>query len=86
MKLLEGFTVLDLGTFITAPYAAMLLAELGALAKIGDHPFDHLVVGVVRYLAVGSREDAEHRRAEFHSGDGPVFDELNLFPAGGGVG
>jgi crotonobetainyl-CoA:carnitine CoA-transferase CaiB-like acyl-CoA transferase len=30
MKLLEGFTVLDLGTFITAPYAAMLLAELGA--------------------------------------------------------
>jgi crotonobetainyl-CoA:carnitine CoA-transferase CaiB-like acyl-CoA transferase len=30
MKLLAGFTVLDLGTFITAPYAAMLLAELGA--------------------------------------------------------
>ena len=30
MKLLSGFTVLDLGTFITAPYAAMLLAELGA--------------------------------------------------------
>ena len=30
MKLLRGFTVLDLGTFITAPYAAMLLAELGA--------------------------------------------------------
>jgi crotonobetainyl-CoA:carnitine CoA-transferase CaiB-like acyl-CoA transferase len=30
MKLLKGFTVLDLGTFITAPYAAMLLAELGA--------------------------------------------------------
>lgn len=30
MKLLQGFTVLDLGTFITAPYAAMLLAELGA--------------------------------------------------------
>jgi len=29
MKLLRGFTVLDLGTFITAPYAAMLLAELG---------------------------------------------------------
>jgi crotonobetainyl-CoA:carnitine CoA-transferase CaiB-like acyl-CoA transferase len=30
MKLLSNFTVLDLGTFITAPYAAMLLAELGA--------------------------------------------------------
>jgi crotonobetainyl-CoA:carnitine CoA-transferase CaiB-like acyl-CoA transferase len=30
MKLLSGLTVLDLGTFITAPYAAMLLAELGA--------------------------------------------------------
>jgi crotonobetainyl-CoA:carnitine CoA-transferase CaiB-like acyl-CoA transferase len=30
MKLLSGYTVLDLGTFITAPYAAMLLAELGA--------------------------------------------------------
>jgi crotonobetainyl-CoA:carnitine CoA-transferase CaiB-like acyl-CoA transferase len=30
MKLLRGFTVLDLGTFITAPYATMLLAELGA--------------------------------------------------------
>ena len=30
MKLLRGFTVVDLGTFITAPYAAMLLAELGA--------------------------------------------------------
>ena len=30
MKLLRGFTVLDLGTFITAPNAAMLLAELGA--------------------------------------------------------
>jgi crotonobetainyl-CoA:carnitine CoA-transferase CaiB-like acyl-CoA transferase len=30
MRMLSGFTVLDLGTFITAPYAAMLLAELGA--------------------------------------------------------
>lgn len=30
MKMLSGLTVLDLGTFITAPYAAMLLAELGA--------------------------------------------------------
>jgi crotonobetainyl-CoA:carnitine CoA-transferase CaiB-like acyl-CoA transferase len=30
MKLLSEYTVLDLGTFITAPYAAMLLAELGA--------------------------------------------------------
>lgn len=30
MRLLAGFTVLDLGSFITAPYAAMLLAELGA--------------------------------------------------------
>lgn len=30
MRLLTGFRVLDLGTFITAPYAAMLLAELGA--------------------------------------------------------
>ena len=30
MKLLAGFKILDLGTFITAPYAAMLLAELGA--------------------------------------------------------
>jgi crotonobetainyl-CoA:carnitine CoA-transferase CaiB-like acyl-CoA transferase len=30
MRLLSGLTVLDLGSFITAPYAAMLLAELGA--------------------------------------------------------
>lgn len=30
MKLLDGIRVLDLGSFITAPYAAMLLAELGA--------------------------------------------------------
>jgi len=30
MKVLDGTRVLDLGRFITAPYAAMLLAELGA--------------------------------------------------------
>ena len=30
MKLLKDIRVLDLGSFITAPYAAMLLAELGA--------------------------------------------------------
>jgi len=30
MKVLEGIRVLDLGNFITAPYAAMLLGELGA--------------------------------------------------------
>ena len=30
MKILDGIRVLDLGTFITAPHAAMLLAELGA--------------------------------------------------------
>jgi crotonobetainyl-CoA:carnitine CoA-transferase CaiB-like acyl-CoA transferase len=30
MKILDGFRVLDLGTFITAPHAAMLLGELGA--------------------------------------------------------
>lgn len=30
MRVLSGYKVLDLGTFITAPYAAMLLAELGA--------------------------------------------------------
>lgn len=29
-QVLSGFRVLDLGSFITAPYAAMLLAELGA--------------------------------------------------------
>ncbi len=30
MKLLDGVRVLDLGTFITGPFAALLLAELGA--------------------------------------------------------
>jgi crotonobetainyl-CoA:carnitine CoA-transferase CaiB-like acyl-CoA transferase len=30
VKVLDGIRVLELGTFITAPYAAMLLAELGA--------------------------------------------------------
>ncbi|MDB5964405.1 MAG: CoA transferase, partial [Polaromonas sp.] len=30
VQVLSGFRVLDLGSFITAPYAAMLLAELGA--------------------------------------------------------
>lgn len=44
MRLLSRFTILDLGTFITAPYAAMLLAELGAeVIKIerpeGGDPF-----------------------------------------------
>ncbi|GAA4329486.1 CaiB/BaiF CoA-transferase family protein [Pigmentiphaga soli] len=44
MKLLAGFRVLDLGTFITAPHAAMLLGELGAdVIKIerpgGGDPF-----------------------------------------------
>lgn len=44
MRMLSGFNVLDLGTFITAPYAAMLLAELGAdVVKVerpeGGDPF-----------------------------------------------
>src|SRR6185436_17003143 len=30
VKVLEGVRVVELGTFITAPYAAMLLGELGA--------------------------------------------------------
>ena len=30
MKLLQDIRVLDLGGFITGPFAAMLLAELGA--------------------------------------------------------
>ncbi len=51
MKLLSGFTVLDLGTFITAPYAAMLLAELGAdVIKVerpnGGDPFRWFSGGV----------------------------------------
>jgi crotonobetainyl-CoA:carnitine CoA-transferase CaiB-like acyl-CoA transferase len=29
-QVLDGVRVLDLGSFITAPYAAMLLAEMGA--------------------------------------------------------
>ena len=29
-QVLSGFRVLDLGSVITAPYAAMLLGELGA--------------------------------------------------------
>ncbi len=29
-QVLSGFRVLDLGSFITAPYAVMLLAEMGA--------------------------------------------------------
>jgi crotonobetainyl-CoA:carnitine CoA-transferase CaiB-like acyl-CoA transferase len=44
MKVLEGIRVLDLGSFITAPYAAMLLGELGAdVVKVempaGGDPF-----------------------------------------------
>ena len=59
MKLLSGFTVLDLGTFITAPYAAMLLAELGAdVIKVerpnGGDPF--------RWFAGGAVEPALSRR------------------------
>jgi crotonobetainyl-CoA:carnitine CoA-transferase CaiB-like acyl-CoA transferase len=51
MKLLSEFTVLDLGTFITAPYAAMLLAELGAdVIKVerpdGGDPFRWFSGGV----------------------------------------
>ncbi len=30
MRLLKGVRILDLGMFITGPYASMLLAELGA--------------------------------------------------------
>src|SRR5882757_96575 len=30
MKALQGIRVLDLGTFITGPFAALLLAEMGA--------------------------------------------------------
>ncbi len=30
MKILKDIRVLDLGTFITAPHAAMLLGEMGA--------------------------------------------------------
>ncbi|UFN51534.1 CoA transferase (plasmid) [Roseomonas sp. OT10] len=44
MKVVSGLRVLDLGSFITAPYAAMLLAELGAdVVKVerpdGGDPF-----------------------------------------------
>lgn len=44
VKVLEGIRVLDLGNFITAPYAAMLLGELGAdVVKVespaGGDPF-----------------------------------------------
>jgi crotonobetainyl-CoA:carnitine CoA-transferase CaiB-like acyl-CoA transferase len=51
MKLLSDFTVLDLGTFITAPYAAMILAELGAdVIKVerpdGGDPFRWFSGGV----------------------------------------
>ena len=51
MKVLDGTRVLDFGTFITAPYAAMLLAELGAdVIKIerpgqGD-PFRYFTSGL----------------------------------------
>ena len=34
MRLLAPFTVLDLGSFITAPYAAMLLAALGIIGDL----------------------------------------------------
>ena len=43
MKVLEGVRVLDLGNFITAPYAAMLLGEMGAdvikVERPGGDPF-----------------------------------------------
>ena len=35
-QVLDGVRVLDLGSFITAPYAAMLLAEMGADVVIGS--------------------------------------------------
>ena len=43
-QVLDGVRVLDLGSFITAPYAAMLLAEMGAdVVKVerpgGGDPF-----------------------------------------------
>ena len=43
VKVLDGIRVVELGTFITAPYAAMLLAELGAdvvkVERPGGDPF-----------------------------------------------
>ena len=48
MRVLAGVRVLDLGNFITAPYAAMLLAELGADETVDytTQPVEEAVSGV----------------------------------------
>ena len=50
-QVLDGVRVLDLGSFITAPYAALLLAEMGAdVVKVEAPGGD-----ILRFLAAGSR-------------------------------
>ena len=53
-QVLDGVRVLDLGSFITAPYAAMLLAEMGAdVVKVerpgGGRPVSRLQWGALQF-------------------------------------
>ena len=75
MKLLSEFTVLDLGTFITAPYAAMLLAELGAdVIKIerpnGGDPFRWFSGGVSSSALPGAQSSQAKRGAGLRCAEG----------------
>ena len=71
MKLLSDYTVLDLGTFITAPYAAMLLAELGAdVIKVerpnGGDPFRWFSGGDLEPAFPGAQSPQAKRGARLH--------------------
>ena len=74
-KMLEGLRVVEQGAFITGPYAAMLLADMGAdVIKVerpeGGDPFRNFEGGLYSalYQAEGSRHLAFARPGEVRSG------------------